>query len=164
MSTTNTIKRWNAAGQSSLFADDLAGQNYATEIGYTFTSDPVVPPVVVKTKLTRQAFKNRFPKLANGVTTKYSAAVEMFMYNDAYAASLAVPVSGAALLALRLLIAEGKTSMELSGYVDLVLPDAANFTGLLAQPSIPVEFRLTPAERTAILTAPIQPGEEYKGV
>ncbi len=157
--------RWNAAGETLQFEDDATSLDYADSIGYTVTVKPVTPPPipVAKTKLTKQSFQARFPRLANGVTTKY-AAMEFFLSNDAYAASLTVPVTGPALIALRLLIVQGVTSMNLSGYVDIALPDAAMFTGLLAQPSIPVEFRLTPAERTLILTAPVLPGEEYKGV
>lgn len=158
------ITRWNPAKQSLDFEDEPASLEYADSIGYTLAAEPVTPPpvTVAKTKLTKLAFQARFPKLANGVTTKY-AAMEFFLTNDAYAASLTVPVSGAALIALRLLIVQGVTSMSLSGYVDLALPDAAMFTGLLAQPSIPVEFRLSGAERNLILTAPVLPTEEYKG-
>lgn len=159
-----TVTRYKPSGENALFDDAAGGIAFANAQGYTLAANPIAAPSApVKTKLTRQAFKSRFPKLANGVTTKYSAT-ELFLNNDAYAASLTTPVSGAALIALRLLIVEGTTSMGLSGYVDLALPDAANFTGLLAQPSIPVEFRLTAAERTAILTAPILASEEYKGV
>ena len=158
------ITRWASPGKFLSFENDAASLAYADSIGYTLDVEPVAPqPVVVKTKLTKLAFQARFPKLANGVTTKY-AAMDFFLSNDAYAASLTTPVSGAALIALRLLIVQGVTSMDLSGHVDLALPDAAMFTGLLAQPTIPVEFRLTLAERTLILTATVLPAEEYKGV
>lgn len=158
-----TITRWASPGKSLTFDNLPASLAYADSIGYTLDVEPIAPQAaVVKTKLTKLAFQMRFPKLPNGVTTKY-AAMDFFLSNDAYAASLATPVSGAELIRLRLLIVQGVTSMGLSGHVDLALPDAAMFTGLLAQPSIPVEFRLTAAERTLILTAPVLAGEEYKG-
>lgn len=158
--------RWNDAGKWLYFEDDATSLAYADSIGYTRTAAPA-PPAVVYTKLRRQAFIDRFPKNPDGVTNKYSS-LELFLNSDSYAASLTVPVTGAALHQLRLLIITGTGAMNRSEYVDYLpleagkLTDAERFTGLLVQPSIPVEFRLSVPERTKMLSDPITEAEAFK--
>lgn len=125
----------------------------------TYTA-PVAPPALPPSGLlTKRAFQNRFPKSSDGISTKYDALC-LFLSDDGYAASLGV--SGAALYSLRKLIITGINRLEASPFVNYGVPDAANFTGLLLQASIPAEFRLTVAERTAMLTTPINADEAYK--
>lgn len=135
-------------------------ENFTPE-QYQLAAPLPVAPVVAHTKLTKRAFQSRFPKIPNGVTTKYTA-MDFFMTNDAYAAQLSVPVVGADLIALRLLILEGVGLLAKSTHVDLALSNAALFTGMLTQPSIPIEFRLTSAERSAILALPVLDGEKFQ--
>lgn len=156
-----TITRWASPGKSLTFDNLPASLAYADSIGYALDVEPIAPaPVVVYTKMTKRAFTGRFPKNADGVSTKYSL-IELFLQDDGYAASLGV--NGAALYGLRALIITGTGTLDRSPHVDLQVPDAANFTMLLVQPNIPAAFRLSAAERTAILTAPITEAEAFKG-
>jgi hypothetical protein len=86
----------------------------------------------------------------------------LFLSDDGYAASLGV--TGAALYGLRLLITTGQQRMNASPFVDMEQGgEAAALTALLAQPSIPVAFRLSNAERELMLSAPLLDSEIYKG-
>lgn len=164
------ITFYNESGVSAVFENNDQGRELANSLGFLFAVVPGLPslPVLVHTKMRRQAFIDRFPKLADGVSNKYSA-LDLFLNSDSYAASLAVPVSGPALHALRLLIITGTGAMSRSDYVDYLsleagkMTDAERFTGLLMQPTIPVEFRLTMVERTKMLRDPILASEAYKG-
>lgn len=126
-----------------------------------------IPDRPAHTKMRRQAFINRFPKTADGISNKYSL-IEMFLLSDSYAASLTQPVTGAPLHQLRALIITGTGALSRSEYVSFMtlgpgnLTEAEKFTGLLLQASIPVEFRLTGAERTKLLTFPITDAEAYE--
>lgn len=118
---------------------------------------PAAPATPVR-KLTKRAFQNRFPKSVDGVSTKYDW-MTLFLADDGYAESL--NMTGAPLYQLRALIMTGKNRMDSSKFVDYDAPDAANFTFLLTQPSIPESFRLTVEERAAIMDTPVAPGEMY---
>lgn len=135
---------------------DLLGATYNVNTGQ-FTPAPTPPE---PRRLTKRAFQDRFPLTANGVSRKYDL-MDLFMRDDGYAAALGV--SGAALYELRALIVTGLNRLNASAYVDLDLADAANFTGLLLQPSIPGAFRLTVAERETMLNTPLAAGERYTG-
>lgn len=150
--------------ESNWIASDTAGVGWSyNDADGTFAAPPVVvaptPVAPVYTKMTKRAFTGRFPKLANGVTTKYSL-VELFLMDDGYAASLGV--TGSSLYELRGLIITGTGTLERSPYIDFSVPDASNFTLLLTQASIPLVFRLTSSERLAILAFPILETEAYK--
>lgn len=117
-------------------------------------------PLPVSKKLTKRAFQSRFPTTSDGVSTKYDL-MTLFLQDDGYAGSLGV--TGANLYALRALIVTGKNRLDSSSHVDLGVPDAANFTGLLLQTTIPTAFRLTTSQRNAILNTPVADGERWTG-
>lgn len=135
------------------FDVSLLGQSYSDGL---FT--PISP--VASTRITKRAFHNRFPKSADGISTKYDA-VSLFLIDDGYAASLGV--TGAAMYGLRMLIVAGKNRLDASQFVDLGATEAADFTLLLTQGAIPADLRLTAEQRTAMLTTPIADGERYAG-
>lgn len=122
-----------------------------------FTFEGFEPPMPPQ-QLTKRAFQNRFPKLEDGVSTKYDA-MSMFLNKDAYAASL-VP-DDTLRTALQLLVTTGLNRFDAAGYVDLAVSDAGDFTGLLMQSVFPEAFRLTADERAAILATPIEDSERY---
>lgn len=107
-------------------------------------------------QLTKRAFQNRFPLLADGVSRTYDA-MSMFLTNEAFATSLVADTT--ARQGLQLMIQTGLNRMNASAHVDLLFPDAANFTLLLMQASIPSLFRLTSAERDVILSKVIADSE-----
>lgn len=120
-----------------------------------------VAPAPVPQRCTKRAFKKRFPKMANNVSTKWDAMV-LFLTDDSYAASLGV--TGSAVFDLRMLITTGVELMDASPFVLMgVGEDAANMTLLLTNASIPTAFRLTGAERTAMLDTPLTDAERYVG-
>ena len=81
-----TITRWASPGKSLTFDNLPASLAYADSIGYALDVEPIAPaPVVVYTKMTKRAFTGRFPKNADGVSTKYSL-IELFLQDDGYAA------------------------------------------------------------------------------
>lgn len=100
--------------------------------------------------LTKRAFQARFPASGVGVATKYDL-LTLFMQDDSYAAS--VEPDAAKRLVLRANIITGRNRLDASSYVDLARSDAAQFTGLLLDAAIPAAFRLTLAERAAIIDA-----------
>lgn len=117
------------------------------------------PVVAVQPRATKRSFQNRFPKLANGISTKYDAMV-MFLNDDGYAASLGV--TGSALYDLRMLVTTGVQRLSASPFVDMSpTAEAAGLTALLMQGSIPSVFRLSGAERSAMLDTPLTDAERY---
>lgn len=137
------------------------GWAWSAPSGFTAPPAPPAPePVALPRHIGKRAFQDRFPLTPNGVSRKYDL-MDLFMRDDGYAASLGA--TGAPLYELRAMIVTGLNRLNASSYVDLDLADAANFTGLLLQPSIPAPFRLTMAERTAMLTAPVAESERFRG-
>ncbi len=131
-----------------------------TDNGATFEA-PAVVDAAVPMHATKRAFQNRFPKLANGISTKWDAMC-LFLQDDGYAASLGV--TGATLYELRMLITTGQQRLHASPFVDMApTGEAAALTQLLTQPAIPVDFRLTAGERAAMLETPLTESERYKG-
>ncbi len=120
------------------------------------TSEVEQVPVGRPPVMTKRAFYMRFPTLANGVSTKFTL-LGMFQTKEDYAASL-VPDAGDR-FALQVLIQTGLDLMNFSADVNLSMPYAAQFTGLLLSETIPTAFRLTLAEREAILDIDIADGE-----
>lgn len=140
---------------------DDVGPGFTANAQRTVWTPPVAVAPVVPRHSTKRAFQNRFPKMANGISTKWDAMC-LFLVDDGYAASLGV--SGADLYALRMLITTGQQRMNASPYVDMAPGgEAASLTGLLMQTSIPIAFRLSAAERTAMLDTPLAEEERYKG-
>lgn len=136
-----------------------AGPGWTTsDGGLTFL--PPVPAVNPEDyRATKRAFQNRFPKLANGVSTKWDAMC-LFLSSDSYAASL--NVSGEALFGLRMLVTTGIERLSASPFVDFApTGEAAGLSLLLTQASIPAAFRLSIEERNALLLLPLSPAEKY---
>ncbi len=135
-------------------------------IGWTYTdgifAEPVEAPAPgepAAVHMTKRAFQNRFPKLPDGISTKWDA-MDLFLKDDGYAESLGV--TGAPLYALRLLINTGVNRLNASAYVDMTPgAEATQFTALLLQPGIPAVFRLSAPERDTLLDTPIDPGEAF---
>jgi len=136
------------------------GPDWTTTDNITFTAPVRVEPFVPQ-HATKRAFQNRFPKLSNGISTKYDA-MRLFLDNDSYAASLGV--TGVLLHSLRLLITTGVERLAASPYVDLSpTGEAAGLVALLMQPSIPAEFQLSQAEHDTMLNTPLADNERYRG-
>lgn len=133
-----------------------AGPGWTTTDKSTF-SPPAGP---IYSECTKRAFQNRFPLAANGISTKWDVLC-LFLSDDGYASSLGV--TGAPLYALRLLITTGQQRLNASPFVSMVPGgEADEFTQLLLDAGIPAAFRITAAERTKMLTNPLQPEERYK--
>lgn len=137
------------------------GPGFTANAERTAWTAPVYVAPVVPQRCTKRAFQKRFPKMPNNVSTKWDAMC-LFLRDDGYAASLGV--TGAALYDLRMLITTGTELMDASPFV-LMGPgeDAANMTALLMQGTIPSAFRLTAAERIAMLETPLADAERYVG-
>ncbi len=137
------------------FDVSLIGCTYANGV-FTPAPAPATPQ-----HATKRAFQERFPKLANGVSTKWDAMC-MFLNDDGYAASLGV--TGAPLYSLRMLITTGTQRLTASPFVDMApTAQAAGLLELLMQPSIPADFRFSQAEKDALINTPLQDAERYTG-
>lgn len=138
-----------------------AGPGFTTtDNGLTYAAPVVVAPFVAQ-HATKRAFQNRFPTLANGVSTKWDAMC-LFLSDDGYAASLGV--TGATLYSLRMLITTGVQRLNASPFVDMdPSAEAAGLTALLMNASIPADFRLTAGERETMLDTPLADDERFKG-
>ena len=133
----------------------LLGSTYANGV-FTLPAQPVLTQ-----RATKRAFQERFPKMPNGISTKWDAMC-MFLNDDGYAASLGV--TSATLYSLRMLITTGTQRMNASPYVDMApTGEAAGLLGLLMQASIPADFRFSSAERDTLLNAPLADAERYTG-
>lgn len=116
---------------------------------------------VTPTRATKRAFQTRFPKLANGVSTKWDAMTR-FLDDDGYASSLGV--TGSAMYDLRMLIATGVNRLNASPYVEMAAGgEAASMTYLLTQVNPALPFALTLPERAQIMDPPLAEVEQYKG-
>ncbi len=115
----------------------------------------------ISTKCTKNAFQSRFPKLANGVSTKWDA-MKQFLNSDSYATSLGV--TGAAMYDLRMLITTGTERLNASPFVEMSAGGQADgMTFLLTQITPTLPFALTAAERTVIMSPPLLDSEIYNG-
>lgn len=126
--------------------------------GSTFTA-PVVPPSPVYETwvITRNAFQNRFPITANGVSTKYDL-MTLFLNDAGYAASLGV--TGSDLYSLRSLIITGNNRLSVVSDVDLQNQAAIDYVNMMTNVAFPEVFRLTTAEANTILTTPAADNEK----
>ena len=136
------------------------GWSYVNGIGTAPAQPEAIAPAQPQ-HATKRAFQNRFPKLANGMSTKWDAMC-LFLSDDGYATSLGA--TGSALFGLRMLITTGVQRLNASPFVDMgPNGEAAAMTGLLTNPAIPADFRLTDADRTAMMGTPLADSERYKG-
>jgi len=131
-------------------------------IGWSYSNGqftaPVVPPAPVPDTwvITRNAFQNRFPMTANGVSTKYDL-MTLFLTDTAYAESLGV--TGSAIYDLRSLIITGNNRLGVVTNVNLQAQETINYVNMTTNVLFPDVFRLTAAEANTLLTTPAAPNE-----
>ena len=118
----------------------------------------VVPPAPAPDTwvITRNAFQNRFPITANGVSTKYDL-MTLFLADTAYAESLGV--TGSAIYDLRSIIITGNNRLGVVSEVNLQSQETINYVNMTTNVLFPDAFRLTAAEASAILTTPAASNE-----
>lgn len=118
----------------------------------------VVPPAPAPDTwvITRNAFQNRFPVTANGVSTKYDL-MTLFLTDNGYAESLGV--TGSAIYELRSIIITGNNRLGVVSEVNLQAQETINYVNMTTNVLFPDAFRLTTAEASAILTTPAAPTE-----
>lgn len=138
---------------------DHVGPGFTVDAEHTMWIPPVFVTPTVQRHATKRAFQNRFPKISNGISTKYDAMC-LFLTDDSYAAYLGV--TGSALFEIRMLITTGVQRMNASPFVDMSPnAEAATLTALLMHNSIPEAFRLTAGEREGMLETPLTDVERY---
>jgi hypothetical protein len=115
---------------------------------------PTNPPIFVDSNwvITRNAFQNRFPITANGVSTKYDL-MTLFLTDAAYAESLGV--TGSAMFDLRSLIITGSNRLGVVTEVDLKNQETINYVNMTTNALFPEVFRLTQNEAYMILNTPV---------
>jgi hypothetical protein len=118
----------------------------------------VVPPAPAPDTwiITRNAFQNRFPMTANGVSTKYDL-MTLFLSDTGYAASLGV--TGSDLYSLRSIIITGNNRLGVVSSVDLKAQETIDYVNMTKTAAFPEVFRLTTAEANTLLTTPAAPNE-----
>jgi hypothetical protein len=118
----------------------------------------VVPPAPAPDTwvITRNAFQNRFPMTANGVSTKYDL-MTLFLTDTGYATSLGV--TGSDLYSLRSIIITGNNRLGVVTNVDLQAQETIDYVNMTTNAAFPEVFRLTTAEASTLLTTPAAPNE-----
>ena len=114
------------------------------------------PPAPDTWVITRNAFQNRFPMTANGVSTKYDL-MTLFLTDTAYAESLGV--TGSAIYDLRSIIITGNNRLGVVSQVNLQAQETINYVNMTTNAAFPDVFRLTAAEANTLLTTPAAPNE-----
>jgi hypothetical protein len=122
---------------------------------YREVPEPVPVPVLTWI-VTRNAFQNRFPMTANGVSTKYDL-MTLFLTDTGYAESLGV--TGSDLYSLRSIIITGNNRLGVVANVDLQAQETIGYVNMTTNAAFPEVFRLTAAEASAILDTPAEPNE-----
>jgi hypothetical protein len=118
---------------------------------------PEPEPVPVLTWIvTRNAFQNRFPMTANGVSTKYDL-MTLFLTDTGYAESLGV--TGSDLYSLRSIIITGNNRLGVVTQVDLQAQETIDYVNMTTNAAFPDAFRLTTAEASTLLTTPAAANE-----
>ena len=139
---------------------NVTGMNPEPGIGWSYNGvafiAPPAPPAPDTWIITRNAFQNRFPITANGVSTKYDL-MTLFLTDTGYAASLGV--TGDALYSQRSLIITGNNRLNVVSDVDLQNQAAIDYVNMMTNVEFPEVFRLTTAEASTILTTPAAPNE-----
>ncbi len=118
----------------------------------------VVPPAPAPDTwvITRNAFQNRFPMTANGVSTKYDL-MTLFLSDTGYAASLGV--TGSDLYSLRSIIITGNNRLGVVSSVNLQAQETIDYVNMTTTAAFPEVFRLTAAEANTLLTTPAAANE-----
>lgn len=118
----------------------------------------VVPPAPAPDTwvITRNAFQNRFPMTANGVSTKYDL-MTLFLNDTGYAAALGV--TGADLYSLRSIIITGNNRLGVVTSVNLQAQETIDYVNMTTNVAFPEVFRLTAAEASTLLSTPAAPNE-----
>jgi hypothetical protein len=142
---------------------NITSMNPQPGIGWSYSGGaftaPVVPPAPPAPDtwvITRNAFQNRFPITANGVSTKYDL-MTLFLTDTAYAESLGV--TGSAIFDLRSIIITGNNRLGVVTEVNLQSQETINYVNMTTNALFPEVFRLTTAEASAILTTPAAANE-----
>jgi hypothetical protein len=116
-----------------------------------------VPPAPADTwVITRNAFQNRFPMTANGVSTKYDL-MTLFLTDTGYATSLGV--TGSDLYSLRSIIITGNNRLGVVTNVNLQAQETIDYVNMTTNVAFPEVFRLTTAEANTLLTTPAASNE-----
>lgn len=123
---------------------------------FTAPENPPAPPAPDTWIITRNAFQNRFPITANGVSTKYDL-MTLFLTDTAYAESLGV--TGSSIYDLRSLIITGNNRLGVVSEVNLQAQETINYVNMTTNVLFPEVFRLTAAEASAILNTPAASNE-----
>lgn len=118
----------------------------------------VVPPAPAPDTwvITRNAFQNRFPMTANGVSTKYDL-MTLFLTDTGYATSLGV--TGSDLYSLRSIIITGNNRLGVVTNVNLQAQETIDYVNMTTNVAFPEVFRLTTAEANTLLTTPAASNE-----
>ena len=126
--------------------------------GGVFTAPvyPAPPPAPDTWVITRNAFQNRFPMTANGVSTKYDL-MTLFLTDTGYAESLGV--TGSDLYSLRSIIITGNNRLGVVINVDLQVQETIDYVNMTTNAAFPEVFRLTTVEASTLLTTPAAPNE-----
>jgi hypothetical protein len=123
---------------------------------YREVPEPPAPPPAPTWVVTRNAFQNRFPMTANGVSTKYDL-MTLFLTDTGYAESLGV--TGSDLYSLRSIIITGNNRLGVATQVDLQAQETIDYVNMTTNVAFPEVFRLTTAEANTLLTTPAAANE-----
>ena len=143
-----------AITQEQYVSASVMGQQYNA----TTEAWVVVPPAQAPDTwvITRNAFQNRFPMTANGVSTKYDL-MTLFLTDTGYAESLGV--TGADLYSLRSIIITGNNRLGVVSSVNLKAQETIDYVNMTKTVAFPEVFRLTAAEANTLLTTPAAANE-----
>lgn len=108
--------------------------------------------------ITKRAFQNRFPMASNSVSNMYDV-MYLYLSKEDYAASITADAT--ARLNVQMILTTCMNRLNASDFVNLDMSEAADFTGILTQSFIPVEFRLSANQRNHILDKSIRDDERY---
>jgi len=147
---------WQAVvNVTSMTPEPSVGWSYRGGV-FTAPVGPPAPPAPDTWIITRNAFQNRFPVTANGVSTKYDL-MTLFLTDTAYAESLGV--TGSAIFDLRSIIITGNNRLGVVTEVNLQSQETINYVNMTTNALFPEAFRLTQEEAYMILNTPAAPNE-----
>jgi hypothetical protein len=138
---------------NTIVADPDFMQAQYPEGNYRELPEPAAPNTWT---ITRNAFQNRFPITANGVSTKYDL-MTLFLTDTGYAESLGV--TGSDLYSLRSIIITGNNRLGVVSSVNLQAQETIDYVNMTTNAAFPEVFRLTTAEASTLLTTPAAPNE-----
>lgn len=143
-----------AITQEQYESGSVMGQQYnpSTQTWVTVPPAPAPDTWVI----TRNAFQNRFPMTANGVSTKYDL-MTLFLTDTGYATSLGV--TGSDLYSLRSIIITGNNRLGVVTNVNLQAQETIDYVNMTTNVAFPEVFRLTTAEANTLLTTPAASNE-----